>query len=106
MAGLIEKNARLDFTLKQAGDEIEDGKHTWIEVPCKGLMLDMRSNDFNLYGTLQDGKVFLVAPLKDEPLLPGFIVCNGKEYEIKTLKTLRNMRGTVLGYRIVAAGGA
>ena len=40
MAGLIEKNARLDFTLKQAGDEIEDGKQTWIEVPCKDLLLD------------------------------------------------------------------
>lgn len=106
MAGLIEKNARLDFTLKQAGDEIEDGKHTWIEVPCKGLLLDMRSNDFNLYGTLQDGKVFLIAPLQEEPLLPGFIVYGKKEYEIKTIKTLRNLRGTVLGYRIVAAGGA
>lgn len=53
MAGMIEKNARFDFTLKQAGDEIKDGKHTWIEVPCKGLLLDMRSNDYNLYGTLQ-----------------------------------------------------
>ena len=74
MAGMIEKNARLDFTLRQAGDDIADGKENWLSIPCKGLLLDMRSNDFNLYGTLQDGKVFLVAPLEDEPLLPGFIV--------------------------------
>ena len=106
MAGLIEKNARLDFTLKQAGDDITDGKENWLSIPCKGLLLDMRSNDFNLYGTLQDGKVFLVAPLEDEPLLPGFIVYGSKEYEIKSIKTLRNLRGTVLGYRIVAAGGS
>ena len=106
MAGIIEKNARLDLTLKQAGDEITDGKETWFSVPCRGLLLDMRSNDFNLYGTLQDGKVFLVAPLPDEPLLPGFILYSNKEYEIKAIKTLRNLRGVVLGYRIVAAGGA
>lgn len=105
MAGIIEKNARLEFTLKQAGDEISDGKYNWISVPCRGLLLDMRSNDFNLYGTLQDGKVFLIAPLPDEPLLPGFVLHGNKEYEIKAIKTLRNLRGTVLGYRIVAAGG-
>ena len=106
MAGIIEKNARLEFTLKQAGDEISDGKYNWISVPSRGLLLDMRSNDFNLYGTLQDGKVFLIAPLPEEPLLPGFIVYGSKEYEIKSIKTLRNLRGVVLGYRIVAAGGS
>ena len=105
MAGLIKKNAYLDLILKQAGDEIADGKESWLSIPCRGMMLDMRSNEYNLYGTLQDGKVFLIAPLPEEPLLPGFVVHNGKEYEIKILKTLRNMRGTVLGYRIVAAGG-
>ena len=104
MAGMIEKNARLEFTLKQAGDEISDGKYDWISIPCRGLMLDMRSNDFNLYGT-QDGKVFLIAPLPEEPLLPGFVLYGNKEYEIKAIKTLRNLRGVVLGYRIVAAGG-
>ncbi|MBO5645355.1 MAG: hypothetical protein J6S90_08910 [Lentisphaeria bacterium] len=103
---MIEKNARLEFTLKQAGDEISDGKYDWISIPCRGLLLDMRSNDFNLYGgTLQDGKVFLIAPLPEEPLLPGFVLYGNKEYEIKAIKTLRNLRGVVLGYRIVAAGG-
>ena len=105
MAGMIEKNARLEFTLKQAGDEISDGKYDWISIPCRGLLLDMRSNDFNLYGTLQDGKVFLIAPLPEEPLLPGFVLYGNKEYEIKAIKTLRNLRGVVLGYRIVAAVG-
>lgn len=105
MAGIIEKNARLEFTLKQAGDEISDGKYDWISIPCRGLLLDMRSNDFNLYGTLQDGKVFLIAPLPEEPLLPGFVLYGNKEYEIRAIKTLRNLRGVVLGYRIVAAGG-
>ena len=31
---------------------------------------------------------------------------DAKEYEIKAIKTLRNLRGVVLGYRIVAAGGS
>ena len=32
MAGIIEKKARLEFTLKQAGDEISDGKYNWISA--------------------------------------------------------------------------
>lgn len=104
MAGLIEKKSYLELILKQADDEIIDGKFTWVSTPCRGMVLDMRSNDFNQFGTLQDGKVFLIAPLKTEPLLPGMIEYDGKEYDIKGLKTLRDMRGNVLGYRAVTAG--
>jgi hypothetical protein len=104
MAGIIEKNAYLQLILKQAGD-VSDGKYSWIDTECSGMVLDMQSNDFNQFGTLQDGKVFLLAPLKFEPLLPAKIVCDGKEYDIKGLKTLRNIRGVVLGHRLVAAGG-
>ena len=53
MAGLIEKKAYCELILKQADDEVIDGKFTWISTSCRGMVLDMRSNGF--HGTVHTG---------------------------------------------------
>ena len=103
MAGLIEKHAKTAMTLKQR-DSIVDGKPTWTETPCLGMVFDFASSDVAEFGAIKNGKIFLVAPLASAPTLPGMMLCDGVEYEIKGIKTYRNLRGVLLGYRIAVAG--
>ncbi len=106
MAGMIERNANFPLALKQRTG-ITDGKPIFgSPVPCLGMVFGLSQNDINRLGSIQDGKVFLVAPLESHPALPGFITYDGKDYEIKSLKIIRNLKGIVQGYRIVAVGGS
>ncbi|MDD4817301.1 MAG: hypothetical protein PHI85_04960 [Victivallaceae bacterium] len=103
MPGLIEKNAKIQLTMKQVF-AVVDGKTTYTEFVCSGMVFDFTQSDFDYFGTVKSGKVFLVAPLERPPSLPGQIVHDGVAYEIKGIKTYRNIKGVILGYRIAAAG--
>ena len=103
MAGIIEKHAHTEIKLRQRRG-IFDGKPLWGETDCLCMVLDFTSRDRTYFGTVQNGKVFLVAPFGSAPALPGVIVFDGREYEIKSIKTYRNLRGVLVGYRMVAAG--
>lgn len=106
MAGIIERNATAPLVLKQRTG-IADGKPVFASsVPCYGMVFDFRRNDRNEFGNVQDGKIFLVSPLDTPPAIPGLVSHGDKDYEIKSIKTIRNMKGIVIGYRIAAAGGA
>ena len=93
------------MTLKQRGG-ISDGKPVWTSVLCNGFTLDMTQADVEYFGRIKDGRIFLIAPLRSVPALPAMIVCDGREYEVKGIKTYRNLKGELLGYRMAAAGGA
>ena len=105
MAGLIERYAKTAMTLKQRAG-IVDGKPTWNETDCLGMILDFTSRDIGYFGSIQNGKIFLIPPLPFVPELPGMMLCGGSEYEIKGIKTYRNLRGILLGYRIAVAGAS
>lgn len=106
MAGLIAKTARIPIIIKQE-TAVEDGKVVFgRQISALAFVMGMTQADIGLYGTLHNGKVFLVAPTDVEPVLPAVIVCNGEEYDAKAIKPYRNMKNVLLGYRIVVAGGA
>ena len=103
MAGLIEKHAKTAMTLKQRVSVV-DGKPTWAETPCRGMVLDFTARDTGYFGAIQNGKIFLVVPLPFTPTLPGKMLCDGVEYDIKGIKLYRNLRGVLIGYRMAVAG--
>jgi len=104
MAGLIERNAKNIISLKQRTG-ISDGKPVFgTAVSCLAMIFDFRQSDKNEFGSIQNGKIFLIAPLSSPPALPGFVSCDGNDYEMKSVKILRNLKGVVLGYRVAAAG--
>ena len=104
MAGIIEKHANTTVTLKQRS-AIVDGKPTWSSTECLGMVLDYTARDIDDFGAIKNGKIIFIPPLAFTPALPGMIQCNGVDYEIKAVKTYRNLKGILLGYRIVVAGG-
>jgi hypothetical protein len=105
MAGLIAKVAKTPIIIKQE-TAVEDGKVIFgKQFSALAFVMGMTQADIGLYGTLHNGKVFLVTAMDFEPVLPAIIVCNGKEYDVKAIKPYRNMKSVLLGYRIVAAGG-
>ncbi len=104
MAGVIEKNAKTPFTILQQ-PVIADGKTVFQqEVPALGMIFDWTKREFDLYGSIQNGKKILAAPLVVHPVLPGRVVFDGIEYEAKEIKIIRNLRGKLLGYKIIVAG--
>lgn len=105
MAGLIAKVAKTPIIIKQE-TAVEDGKSIFgIQLSALAFVMGMTQADIGLFGTLHNGKVFLVTTMDAEPVLPAVIICNGKEYDVKAIKPYRNMKNVLLGYRIVAAGG-
>ena len=105
MAGIIERNARDHATIRQRND-IVDGKDVWSDRECRCFCIDFEQSDKEYFGAIQNGKIFMVAPLETDPHLPGMILHNGREYEIRGIRMYRNMKGILLGYRIAVAGAS
>lgn len=105
MAGLIERNAKLDITISQITGEIVDGQHVYRTIHAKAMHLqDFGRAEFDQFGTIRNGKVILVAPLSRAPEPPGQICCEGRSYDIQQVQELRNLKGVVQGYRIAVSG--
>lgn len=105
MAGIIERNARFQAIIKQR-TEIKDGKAVWSEVECRCFSLDFEQADKDYFGSIQNGKIIMVAPMESAPKLPGFIVYEGVEYEMRGVRIYRNLKGVTMGYRIAVAGAS
>lgn len=104
MAGLIEKNAREVYTLRNSSGII-DGKQVWAEKEVRGLSFELQKAEFDASGTVQAEKVFLIAPQADleSVTIPAQIVHDGAVYDVMSAKTLRNLKGELLGFRVAAA---
>jgi hypothetical protein len=71
MAGIIEKIAHTQITIKQEVG-ISDGKTVWgNDISAVAFIMGFQQSDISLYGTIQNGKVFLVSPTQREPRLPA-----------------------------------
>ena len=104
MAGLIEKNAREVYTLRNSSGII-DGKQVWAEKEVRGLSFELQKAEFDASGTVQAEKVFLISPQSDLEgvTIPAQIVRDGAVYDVMSAKTLRNLKGDLLGFRVAAA---
>lgn len=105
MAGIIERNARYEAVIRQRTG-IADGKPQWTDVTCRCFSLDFEQSDREYFGAIQNGKIFMVAPMETTPLLPGRIVFENVEYEIRGIRTYRNLKGVLMGYRVAVAGAS
>ena len=104
MAGIIEKIAKTPITIKQETG-IVDGQVIWgQDISALAFEMGFTQTDIGMFGAIQNGKIFLVAPTSVTPEQPAQIVCNGKTYDVKGIKPYRNMKNVLLGYRIAVAG--
>ncbi len=86
-----------DITL-EIPDSIVDGKQQYTRIPARGRLIDFSQRDIDYFGTIQEGKIVLVAP-PDIPSLPGRIVIDGVTYELKSVKICRDLSGRLRGCR-------
>ena len=103
MAGIIEKNAKTPITIRRRSG-IADGKPVFSEFPAVSMVFDSSSSDFNRTGAVQRSKVFLIPPLEIYPGLPCEVIHDGETYTIKSIKTITNIKGVLLGFRFASAG--
>ena len=91
MASIIEKYASQDVTLLQ-NPVIADGKITYkTRIEAKAIVSEFKEADEQYFGKIRNGITFYISPLDDPPLLPGKILCNGREYEIKGVRICKKL---------------
>ena len=104
MAGIIEKIATTPITIKQQ-TTILDGMVVWgRNIEALAFEMGFTQTDVGMFGAIQNGKIFLVTPTSVTPEQPAQIVCNGKTYDVKAIKPIRNIKNVLLGYKIACHG--
>lgn len=86
-----------DIIIRQP-DAIVDGKQTYANLPARGRVIDFSQRDVDYFGTIQEGKIILVAP-PDIPKLPARIVAEGVTYDLKSVRICRDLSGRLVGCR-------
>ena len=82
----------------QQPDAIVDGRQTYTNLPARGRVIDFSQRDVDYFGTVQEGKIILVAP-PDIPKLPARIVAEGVTYDLKSVRICRDLSGRLVGCR-------
>lgn len=82
----------------QQPNAIVDGKQTYTNLPARGRVIDFSQRDVDYFGTIQEGKIILVAP-PDIPKLPARIVAEGVTYDLKSVRICRDLSGRLVGCR-------
>lgn len=82
----------------QQPNAIVDGKQTYTNLPARGRVIDFSQRDVDYFGTVQEGKIILVAP-PDIPKLPARIVAEGVTYDLKSVRICRDLSGRLVGCR-------
>lgn len=100
MAGLIERNAKKAMILMRRS-AIIDGKPSFTNVLCRGMVFDFTKSDLDYFGRVGTQKTVLLAPLDGTVDTTCKISFDGKEYNISAVKTIRNLKGVLLGYKVV-----
>ena len=101
MASLLVKLCKTSITIKYPTGTIVDGKQTFTDVSGKARMTDFSQADIDYFGKVQDGVIFLVAPLSAKPPVNAKITCDEKTYDLKAVKTYKNAKGEIVGYKCV-----
>jgi hypothetical protein len=104
MAGIIERNAKMPMTLRRRTG-ITDGKPSYDDFPCKGMLFDFNQADLDYFGkisngTIVSGRKVLLAPLDGVVDTTCRIVIDGEENIIRAVRAIRNLKSEILGYKL------
>ena len=80
-----------------------DGKQTYTNIPARGRVIDFSQRDIDYFGTIQNGKIVLIAA-PDIPKLPARIIVEGEIYDLKSVRVCRDLSGRLIGCRCAVAG--
>ena len=116
MAGVIERIAKELVVLHIPTGQYEDGKPKFDEVEGRAFVFESSENPVEYVGSYKKGDFghigagvkMLVAPLAGDkkPRHPCKLEYGGKLYDLQGMRTVRNMKGVLLGYVIYVAGAS
>lgn len=95
---MFKFKAKDAITIKQPSGTIIDGKDVYVSTAAKARIMDMDKRDIDLWGTVRNGKVFLV-PAPVLVTQPAKIEYSGKTYDIQQIKVCRDLDGKLVGCR-------
>lgn len=101
MAGIVEKIAKTPAVLAQPSGKFVDGKPEMLNVNCLAFVMGGEQSQLVQIGTTIKQKTVLLAPLRDEPVLPAKLTIDNTLYDVASVKTVRNMSGVVVGHKLV-----
>lgn len=105
MSGIIGNYARNSIIIRKRVGFV-DGKPVFEDFNGIAMIFDFSRGDVSLFGAIQNGKVFLVAPnIPEAPEVHGQVIYDGQTYDIHGVKTYRNIKGELVGYKVAVAGG-
>ncbi|MFA6714314.1 MAG: hypothetical protein WC082_08350 [Victivallales bacterium] len=99
---MFEDRLQEPVTLQVPEGTFSDGQDSYTEYSACALITDFTQRDINRYGTVKNGKIFLLR-CDNEPLPGSRIIYEEKTYDIKDIKICRNLNGETECYRCVVA---
>lgn len=90
--------AKNTISIKQPSGTIIDGQDVYVSTTAKACIMDMTTRDIDLWGTVRNGKVFLI-PAPVLVTRPAKIEYGGKTYDIQQIKVCRDLDGKLIGCR-------
>ncbi|MDD5596683.1 MAG: hypothetical protein PHV82_01980 [Victivallaceae bacterium] len=99
---MFEDRLQEPVTLQVPDGTFSDGQSGYAEYSAYALITDFTQRDINRYGTVKNGKIFLLR-CGHEPLPGSRISSREKTYDIKDIKVCRNLDGETECYRCVVA---
>lgn len=100
----IKSKAKIPITIKQPTGTFVDGKPSYTDIPALCMFFDFSQSDYDYFGTIKNGKKFIIAPLDEAPKDGARITLVDKTYDVAGIKTYRKPNGRVLGYKCAVAG--
>lgn len=97
---MFEDRLQQSVTLRVPTGVFSDGQAGYTEYQGYALITDFTQRDINRYGSIKNGKIFLLR-CNNEPEPGSQIIHSGQTYDLKNIKVCRNLDGIIECYRCV-----
>jgi hypothetical protein len=97
---MFEDLSQEPVTLRVPTGAFADGQSSYTEYQAHALITDFTSRDINRYGSIKNGKIFLLR-CDNEPEVGSQIIHSEQTYDLKDIKVCRDLDGKVECYRCV-----
>ena len=97
---MFEDILQESVTLRVPTGAFSDGQVEYTSTQGYALITDFTHRDINRYGSIKNGKIFLLR-CDNEPEPGSQIIHEEKTYDLKDIKICKNLAGQVECYRCV-----
>ncbi len=97
---MFEDRLQEAVTVRVPNGNFSDGQAAYTEYPGYALIMDFTRRDIDRYGSIKNGKIFLLR-CEGEPKPGSRIIHSGRTYDLKDIKICRDIDEQIECYRCV-----